>query len=106
VLDLWLYFWDPAAWESGTVTCAQKKQQCSATAEVTEVVPAAGGWQEYEYVLSLNTPHWSAPRRKPPQPVQELVATVECVQAKGQVMATADWEDTELEMCMMMFIAA
>jgi hypothetical protein len=113
VLSLWYYFWDAAAWTNavtGTCACAQAKQECIGQGTVSEVVPQFGGWAEYQHVLSLNRPHWSAPHRPKktpdipkPVPVQEpkppaIVGYGYNVQAPGQVVAWGENIDVELEL--------
>jgi hypothetical protein len=122
VLSLWYYFWDAAAWSNivtGTGVCSQAGQQCSGTGLVENPVevPVGGGWQEYSHVLSLNRPHWSAPRPKKipvlptPVPVEEpkyptIIGYGNLVQPPGQVVGWGENIDVELELIAAIMAAA
>ena len=123
MLSLWYYFWDTSAWSkvvTGTAQCAQANQQAQGTGTVENpvTVPAGGGWAEYQHILSLNRPHWSAPhtpKKTPdipkPIPVEEpqyptIVGYGNCVQAPGQVVAWGENIDVELELIAAIMAAA
>jgi hypothetical protein len=117
MLSLWYYFWDQAAWSqnvTGTADVRLRGIKCSAVGEVPSLAPAAGGWKEYEHILSLNRPHWSAPRWPKvdpvlvPKPEEQpvIVGSITCSQGHGEVMAEGEMVDQELEMLLAIVIGA
>lgn len=93
---------------AGPAAIGLPKIQIHAEGIVLEPARAGGSWAEYKHILDLNQPHWSAPKRKPPQPVpapevEPVVAmaisgTCSTSQGHGEVHAVGDTYDEELEL--------